>query len=245
MLIVDGKYIHVKGHDKKIPLLWCLDYQSHDPLVNVLATSENTQAYLSLFKKLKDMNYPLSTIVCDECESLMFAAQFHYPRVKIQICTNHYKENIRRTLNSRTDPTHEHFIKQIEHLFRKESVYEYSKYAVKLLKEHSRNPVYRKILSDMDLKHEYLIRYLVDKKVPSTTNLIELFNSHLEARLKSMKGFESFYSAELWLNAYIMNRRLTTFKCCSKKFKHLNGKCSLYFTAEENAPKISLLKRVH
>lgn len=56
------------------------------------------------------------------------------------------------------------------------------------------------ILRDLNLKHELLIRYLVDKNVPSTTNLIELFNSHLEARVRSIKGikgFNSFHSAEI------------------------------------------------
>ncbi|KKQ36239.1 MAG: hypothetical protein US52_C0004G0005 [candidate division WS6 bacterium GW2011_GWA2_37_6] len=244
VLIVDGKYLHVKGHEKKIPLLWGIDYQSHDILVHQLAPSENYQAYFLFFKQLKILNYPLRTLVCDECESLIFAAQFHYPKVKVQICTNHYKEGIRRMLKSRTTPEHEHFIKQIECLFRQKTLGLYCRYARKLLREHSDNELYRKILFDLNKKHEYLIRWLIDKKVPSTSNLIELYNSHLEARVRSMKGFESFYHAELWLNAYVMNRRLSRFSDCSRKFKHLNGKCSLSFTAMENAPKISLLKRV-
>jgi transposase-like protein len=244
VLIVDGKYIHVKGHVRKIPLIWCLDYKSHDILIHQLAPSENYQTYLSFFRKIKRLNYPLHTIVCDENESIFLAAKYFYPRLKVQLCTNHVKEGIRRILRSRTTPKHEHFVKQIEYLFKQKNIKEYSKYARKLVREHSGNIVYQKILSDLNAKHEYLIRYLIDRRVPSTTNLIELFNSHLEGRLKTIKGFESFLSAEIWLNAYVMNRRLSKFTDCSKKFKHLNGTCSLAHTAGYDKPNISLLKRV-
>ena len=242
MLIVDGKYIHVKGHEKKIPLIWAIDYLSHDILIQQLSQSENFLAYVSFFNKLKAIHYPLETIVCDELESITLAAKFVYPNVRIQICTNHYKEGLRRLLHSRTNPQHEHFVKQIEYLFRQKTLPQYSKYARKLLALHSKNPNYRDILIGLNFKHEVLIRYLIDKRVPSTSNLIELFNSHLEARLKSIKGFKSFYTAELWLNAYVLNRRLSRFTSCSKKFKHLNGKCSLWFTANEDYPKIQFIK---
>ena len=210
----------------------------------MLAPSENYQSYLAFFKKLKAINYPLSTLVCDELEVIVQAARYYYPKIKVQICTNHYKENIRRLLRSRTSPEHEHFVKQVEFLFKRITIKDYCSYARKLLKEHGTNEIYMSILKDLNKKHEAVIRYLIDKKVPSTTNLIELFNSHLEARVKSLKGFESFQSAELWLNAYVMNRRLSKFTCCSKKFKHLNGKCSLAFTAMYDAPKVSLIKKV-
>jgi hypothetical protein len=119
---------------------------------------------------------------------------------------------------------------------------QYSKYAKKVFVKHSQNPEYRNILMGLSIKHEVLTRYLIDKRVPSTSNLIELFNSHLEARLKSIKGFKSFYTAELWLNAYVLNRRLSKFTSCSKKFKQLNGTCSLRHTADEDYPKIQFIK---
>lgn len=244
VLLVDGKYIHVKGFEKKIPLLWGIDYQSHDPVIHQLAPSENYQSYLNFFRQLKNINYPLDILICDENDSLIYAAKFHYPNVKIQLCLNHIKEGIRRTLQSRTNPTHEHFVKQIEHLFRKQTIYEYSKYAVRLTQEHTNNPLYLNILLELNRKHEFLIRHLVDKRAPATNNLIESFNSHLEARVRSLKGFESFNSAELWLNAYVMNRRLSKFTDCSGKFKHLNNTAPIAHTAMYDAQKVSLLKKV-
>jgi transposase-like protein len=190
------------------------------------------------------MNYPLSIVVCDELDAIPLAARFFYPKVRVQICTNHYKENIRRLLNSRSTPIHEHFIKQLEYLFRSKTISAYCRYARKLLKEHGGHPIYRRILLDLNKKHEVLIRYLVEKGVPGTNNLIESFNSHLEARVGGLKGFESFETAELWLNAYVMNRRLTKFTCCTKPFAYLNNRCSLSITAGDDVPKVSLLKRV-
>ena len=244
ILLVDGKYVHVKGYEKKIPLIWCLDYYSHDILVHQISPSENYQAYLAFFNKLKNLKYPLKTLVCDELDSIYMAARHHYPKVKVQLCTNHYKEGIRRTLRVRTNDEHVHFVKQVECLFRQKNIGQYSSYARKLMKEHSSHLVYQKILSGINKKHELLIRYLIENRVPQTTNLIEVYNSHLEARVRSSKGFNSFKTAEHWINAYVVNRRLSKFTSCSKKFKYLNGNCSLAFTAGYDTPKVSLLKKV-
>lgn len=242
--MIDGKYLSVKGYDRKIPLLWCLDYYSHDPIIHMLAPSESYQAYSAFFKKLKALNYPLRVLVCDEHEAIIQAVSFHYPKIKIQLCTNHYKENIRRILRVRSNDEHEYFMDKVERLFR---VTKFSKLKYDgnyLIRRFADNPVYLKILLDIAKKQPLLSTYLIDKKVPSTTNLIEVYNSHLEARVRSLKGFNSFHTAELWLNAYVMNRRLSKFTSCSKKFKYLNGQCSLAITAGDDVPRVKLLKRV-
>ena len=46
ILQVDGKYIHVKGYERKIPFIYRLDYYSHDIVANQLSPSENYQSYL-------------------------------------------------------------------------------------------------------------------------------------------------------------------------------------------------------
>ena len=69
------------------------------------------------------------------------------------------------------------------------------------------------------------------KHTPRTNNLIESFNSHLQGRLKTIKGFESFNHAELWLNAYFLRRRTKKFTDCEGKFKSLNGKSSIEITS--------------
>lgn len=244
VLLVDAKYINIKGYAKGAAFIYCIDYYSHDILIHQLSPSENYHAYIAFFKKLKQIEYPLNTLICDGLATIHSSAKYIFPNIKIQICTNHVKEGIRRILQSRTNLAHEHFIKQIEYLFRQTSVHRYSKYATKLLKEHKTNIIYLSILIDLNKKHEFLVRYLINKSIPSTTNLIEAFNSHLEARLKSIRCFQRFETAEIFLNAWVMNRRLTPFKDCKGKFKVLNGTCSLAHTAMEDATKVSLLKKV-
>jgi len=72
-----------------------------------------------------------------------------------------------------------------------------------------------------------LLAYLRQRNTPQTSNLIESFNSHLQGRLKTIKGFESFTHAKLWLNGYFLRRRTKKFTDCRGKFRKLNGKTSL------------------
>jgi len=63
--------------------------------------------------------------------------------------------------------------------------------------------------------------------IPKTTNLIESYNSHLELRLSSIRGFESEKTARNYINAWIIKRRFSKLTCCRKHFKKLNGKSPL------------------
>lgn len=46
ILNIDGKYVKVKGHEKKIPFIYCLDFLTHDIPVGILVPSESYQAFL-------------------------------------------------------------------------------------------------------------------------------------------------------------------------------------------------------
>lgn len=242
-MLVDGKYLHVKGYAKKIPLIWAIDEYSHDPIQYLLAPSENFHAYKALFMRIKQFNYPLQVLVCDEHPAIIQAVRSVYPKVKIQLCLNHYKENIRRSLAVRTNDNHKQFMHDVVGLFdsRTKSLFSYR--AKRMVLRYSANEKYRMILLDINIKTKYLTTHY-DCKCPHTTNLIEAFNSHLEARVRPLRGFESFISAEVWLNAYVMNRRLTKFTDCTKRYSYLNGVAPIQLTASYDAPKISLLKDV-
>jgi transposase-like protein len=243
VLIVDGKYLHVKGYHSKIPLIWAFEEYSHDPLIHVLATAESYTAYKYLFLQLKDINFPLQVLVCDQHPSISLAAKEIYPKVKIQICLNHYKENIRRSLNSRSKPIHKTFVNDIVKLFDQKTLDEFSNFGLKLFNLYGNIPKYRTILNDINDASEYLLTHY-KYRCPKTTNLAECFNSHLQARLRSIKGFESFNSAQLWLNAYVMNRRLTKFTDCTRKYRYLNGTAPIQHTAKIENRDINLLRNV-
>lgn len=190
------------------------------------------------------MHYPLKVLICDEHPSIVLAAKAVYPRVEIQICLNHYVEGIRRRLGVRSTNKHDRFMIDIHGLFFDTLTRPKFKYrAFRMYRRYSEVEAYRQILLDINYKINLLTTHYV-YKCPKTTNLIEALNSHLEARVKSMRGFESFLTAELWLNAYVMNRRLTRFSECTKIYSYLNGFSPIQMTADSKTRGISILKEV-
>lgn len=227
VLVVDGKYVAVKYHKRKIPFLYGIDYSSHDIPTYRLAHGESYIAWLKFFESLRLLNYPLRLVVCDDNENIRLAAISIYPNARFQLCQNHFKENIRKRLSVRTDPTYRPFMHDIEVLFKfKRSLDDFNRVAKNIFNTYKNDPVCLSIILDIQKKKDLLLGYLNVKNAPRTTNLIESFNSHFQARFKSIKGFESFKSANIWINAYLLRRRFKKFTDCSNKFKYLNGKSS-------------------
>lgn len=87
----------------------------------------------------------------------------------------------------------------------------------------------KKVITDFKEHIEYLLNHLKypHLNIPSTSNLMEGYNSQLELRLNSIKGFETVLTAENYLNVWIIKRRFTRFTDCKNGFKNLNGKTPL------------------
>lgn len=230
VLVVDGKYIAVKGFEKKIPFIWGIDYGTHDIPICMLAPSENYLAMKNFFTKLKNTGYKLRGVVCDDNEAIKMAAQYVYPNTLVQGCQFHILENIRTTLNTRSDATYRDFVREIEQkIFRYEFLgkKKTQQHLFALLEQHKDDAVKISVLKHLYEKSEEITNYNKIKGCPKTTNLIESYNSHLEGRLKTIQGFESFQSAEKWLSTYALYRRCKPFTDCKGRFKKLNGFCSL------------------
>ena len=243
ILLLDGKYTHVKGYDNKIPCIYGIDYLTHDIVHFVVSRGENYHTSLSFFQSLRLLGYPLHSLTCDDNKNFQMACRRTYPKTVIQICHNHYKESIRRQLFVRSDSTYRPFVKDIEFLFgKKRSETEFFSVARKILIKYQKDPTCANVLLDIERRKEVLLAYTKEKHIPRTNNLIECFNSHLEGRLKTIKGFQSIHHAKLWFNAYFIQRRLKPFTGCQGKFKKLNGKCSLQ-VAIGNQTKFQNLKR--
>lgn len=238
ILIIDGKYIKVRGYKKKIPFIYAIDYETHDILFGILVPEEDEQAFLQLFRILKELNYPLSVVVADDRSALPLALKQVFPGVPWQLCQNHYLENIRQALHVRTDPTHQHFFNSL-----KKPVFDEYKDDEQLdtalhhvLTERGEHLLIRQnIVMAIHHRRKELFAYPAIQNCPNNTNLIELFNSHFNARLKSIKGFKTKEHATLWLNALLIRRRTQPFTDCDTKFKHLNGKSSLQMTIKKQA----------
>lgn len=244
ILLVDGKYVAVKGYERKIPVLYGIDYLTHDIPTYIFSVAENYPTCLSFFQSLKLLLYPLQAVVCDDNINIYQAAQKVYPECVIQLCHNHYKETIRAALSVRTDATYVPFMQEIEELFvKRRSREEFAHMAGKLVHRYGSNIRCMSVLADIQRRLPLLTGYMYQKRIPRTTNLIESFNSHLQGRLDTIKGFQTFKHADRWLNAYFIKRRLTPFTDCEKTFRVLNGKTSLEQTMK-NPTKVTDLSRL-
>jgi transposase-like protein len=243
--LVDGKYVSVKGYDRKIPVIYGIDYLTHDIVHFVLGTSENYRLLLKFFASLRLANYPLQALVSDDNQNIPQACLRVYPQAITQLCQNHYKQNLRVSLGLFKDTSHLLFMKNVETLFcRKMGTEEFKIRASKIYDAYSYDDLAKSVMLDIAKRSGELTAYTKLPNVPRTTNLIESFNSHLEGRLKTIKGFKSFKGARFWLNAYFIRRRLKPFTDCTKQFKNLNGKSSLQFTLKDPSKMKDLLKLI-
>lgn len=240
---MDGKYVKVKGYDRKIPVLYGIDYLTHDIPTYIFSVAENYATCLAFFQSLKLLLYPLTAVVCDDNQNIYQAADNVYPGCVIQLCHSHYKQTIRASLGIPADPTYLPFMREIEHLFEKRrSREEFAILAGKLVSRYGGDIRCTSVLADIQRRLPFLTGYMHQKRIPRTTNLIESFNSHLEGRLKTIKGFESFKHTDAWINAYFLKRRLTPFTDCTKHFRFLNGTASLQKTMKDPSQFDDLLR---
>lgn len=238
ILNVDGKYVKVKGYEKKIPFIYGIDFLIHDLPNGILVPSENEVAFLKFFILLKQMNYPLQIVICDDIAPLKQALLRVYPKAKIQLCLTHYLENIRNDLRIRTEEKYQEFFDELiakvftstDDLKTKMNAlfYLYNKYA-------KSNPILQYILIQINNRQKELFNYQTINYCPRTNNIIESFNSHLQARLKSIKGFKSFHSADCWLNAWMIRRRTKPYTDCRGMFKKYNGRMPLEMSIKKQA----------
>lgn len=246
IMLVDGKFLKVKGFDRKVPVIYGIDYLTHDIPSYTLAPSENYLALRRYFQSLKLLNYPLQTLVSDDNVNILNACRDVYPNALWQLCLNHFKENIRQSLQVRTIPTYQPFMSDLQILFKhKRSLDDFNRIAHNIVNKYKESALCIAVMADIKRRQLNLMTYLRFKNTPRTNNLIESFNSHLNGRLKTIKGFESFKHANLWLNGYFIRRRLRVFKDCDGKFKRLNGNCSISFslTDRENLEKLQCMFR--
>jgi len=159
------------------------------------------------------------------------AARKHFPRVKIQTCFNHFKENIRRALKVRSEETYKDFMKRVEAVLNdKLSDEAMDKMLFALYRDYREDQVAFSVLTNIAHCRQELTGYRGIPRAPVTTNIVEGLNSHLEKRLQALCSFQSVQYAKLWFNGYILKRRFTRFTDCRGKFRNLNGKRGVELT---------------
>ncbi len=248
-LVIDGKYIAVKDFDAKIPLIYCIDYLSHDIPCGDLCPAEDEIAFSQFFQKLYDLGYDIKIVVADDRSGIKQALLKVFLYAKLQLCHNHYLEKIRRDLNLRSDKTkkYEHFFNSLrQHVFMEGTTEEKIDEGLKhVLEQRCQGKRFlENIVWEIKRRRGGLFNCLKVTGCPNTTNIIESYNSHTQGRLETIKGFQSFGSAKRWANAFLIRRRTKKFTDCKGKFKHLNGHCSLELTIKKQAEWPEVLKKL-
>lgn len=248
ILNLDGKYVkalEMKSSNKNtIPFIFGIDFLSHDVVYGDVFPSESASAFLTIFRTLKDIGYPLRVVVCDQILPLKSALLSVFPEAQIQLCHTHYFENVRKALKIRTDPTYRHFFNSMmKHIFHLPKNHEERVIGfAHVYHVHAKgNLLLETILADIEAHEEELFFYQTMNDCPATNNMSECYNSHVNGRVKSIKGFQTFHSARLFANAWLLRRRTLPFTDCEVPFKHLNGKCTLEMTIRDGSPWPSIL----
>lgn len=240
IFIFDGKYFNIADKENDYVLLWGIDYFRHDIPIFTIAPSENYHCWNKFFFYFRLINHHPELVVCDDNINLKMTARYSFPSVKIQTCFNHFKENIRRDLKVRSDNTYKEFMGKIETVLDskvKHNNETIDKYLWLIYREYKHDPVCISILTNIEKYKKELLAYRGIPQSPLTNNLIEGMNSHLEARLQSLRSFQSIKYAHLWFNGYILKRRYTKFTDCKGKFRFLRGKTGVGMTKK---PEIDL-----
>jgi len=204
-LCLDGKYVKVKGYDKKIPFVYCIDYYSHDIVCGFLCVSENRDVFRKIFRLLKTVNYPLRFVLVDDViDKALFPLKHYYPKALLQLCSTHILRNVRELLNGvsrKSRMNYEPFLKDFSKYLRTKTTFKNKEKSIYwFLKTYSMDPLLEDILLNLFKKRDFVFAFCkLKKKLPHSNNLIEGFNSHLEGRLKTVRGFNSFLSAERFL----------------------------------------------
>ena len=242
ILVMDGKYIAVKGYEQKIPFIYGIDYLSHDIPLGELYAAEEGMAFASFFGRLKETGYPLRAVVADDRQGLKPALLRAFPHARLQLCHVHYLENARRLLNVRTEERYREFFYALHRVFRKARSQEQVFQELRFI-ETKNNSMLLNILADVRNRSNDLFAFRQIQDCPSSTNMIESYNSHLQGRLDSLKGFQSFSSARLWLNAYLIRRRTKPLTDCQGRFRRLNKHASLEWSIKKQAQWPKTLKK--
>ncbi|OGC50590.1 hypothetical protein A2716_05305 [candidate division WWE3 bacterium RIFCSPHIGHO2_01_FULL_40_23] len=66
ILLVDGKFVKVKEYNYKIPVVYGIDFLTHDIPTYLLTIAENYLSFLKFFQSLRLLKYPLRSIVSDD-----------------------------------------------------------------------------------------------------------------------------------------------------------------------------------
>jgi transposase-like protein len=232
--------------EKKIPFIFGIDFITHDIPIGILDFAESDDAFGRFFKLLKEAGYPLRYVVADEAPALKPALQRAFPCAEVQLCQVHILRNIRKGLHvTKRDTAHLPFLHDVKKLFSLSDERSRREFWQGMARSRTIGAGEWEILKSIRARWDDLFRYEAIRKqgiaCPRDNNLSEAYNNHFQARMGTIKGFETISSAERFVNAWMVRRRFTPFRACGEHFKHLNGHTSFSKSRNPDLPYPNIL----
>ena len=254
VLVFDGKVVRVfnraatKLNQEKFTeqeLKWMhkmrwvcgVDYGTGDLPHYDLAEEESTIELVMYFKKLKELNYPLTVLVSDGNTEIIQAARFVYgENILHQLCTRHFIDGLgrlipRESLLEQEKSELENLVSLIQQTIQAKSVEQAAHYVSEVDRHFKtcKSILASTIMTAFKANIKALTTHLShpNKKIPRTSNEAEILFKQLNLRLRSLGRFSHWRYAKNYLNAWALLRRFTPFTDCRNGRKHRNGKAPL------------------
>jgi len=235
ILSVDGKYIRTfdwsaeyfrltkreRRFAHKTVLLAGIDVLTKDIPYSRLGEEETMIDLVMFFQGLKEVGYDLRVLVSDGNPDIERSARKIYGNgFKHQLCHKHFLDTLRIYSKDEIDAKREdtdHLIGLIRRALQRKHRVEF----------WGRTEIQTKIIRYYEKNYDKLSAWAKIPGVPKTNNHIENLFRQFNLRLKTVNLFQSYQSAEKYLNALVLARRFTKFECCRNGNKMQNGKAPL------------------
>lgn len=203
-----------------------------------LMEEEGRIEWVTYFRQLQAIGYPLKGVVSDGNEDIPRAARFVYgPAVVWQRCTRHFIEDLRTLLPSDDDDHRterqrlEVLIAHVQRVIEADTIEAAAERLAELTayRRTIRSQIATVIINRFKAAKEHLCAHFLhpELRLPHTNNDAENLIRQLNQRLKTIGRFMHWRTARSYCNAWALLRRFTPFTDCVKSRRHRNGKCPL------------------
>lgn len=240
---VDGDWIKVAGQDRCI--LVGLDIKTTDIPNWEYAEGETSLDYKIFYLTLKEMKYPARGFVMDRQKDSIRWAQRIFPGVPIQYCCAHFLRETNQKLHFLMALNKLRAAKSKEQYQKRCRQYELRlklrKKIYRILFARTERIARKRLQTLVKQAHRYSKQYMQKlivtlvkdiegflahfkvRGLPRTNNSTELLINQIEARNKTIEGFQSDETALNFLSLFIHSLRFKKFTYCKKKNKKRNG----------------------
>lgn len=210
-MVVDAKHVPIRGQD------YC-EYLAFDTKVGLIGRchrkgGESTWGYRQIFKDIQSVGYTVQVVVSDGGTGI-FSALRAFGIKRHQRCHIHLLRDLKTGLRIHTKRQKSVVRKYYWIKYAKLVLSSNSEYQLVLRLTHFKRVVFTMWLGSGDVENNTIrgfirtlplaftfMDYQKFWNIPRTTNVLEGYISHLNARLKTTRGLKSSANAERILNA--------------------------------------------